>query len=100
MHGFGGIGKSELAKKYADVYRNDYDAVIFTTYQDDLEELFTEIDIQNCDCDDDKKIKVLKKVFGQQRVLLIVDNFDVDIDADEYLDTALRFKADIIFTIM
>ena len=36
LHGFGGIGKSELSKKFAQVHNNDYDAIIFCTYNGSL----------------------------------------------------------------
>lgn len=98
LHGFGGIGKSELAKKYAELHRMDYDAIIFLSYDGSLEDLLEDIQIQNCDTDGSKKIRELKKVFTRQKILLIFDNFDVEIDEDEYLEEILKLRTDVIFT--
>lgn len=98
LHGFGGIGKSELAKKYAQIHKTDYDAIIFLRYENSLSKLIENIEIQNCDLEDEQKNKLLRKLLNSQKVLLIVDNFDVDIDGDEYLEKFLSLRADIIFT--
>ena len=99
LHGFGGIGKSELAKKYAQLHEKEYDSVLFLSYENSLEELLDDIQIQNCETEaKNDNIKILKKIFADQRVLLIVDNFDVEIDSDDYLDTFLRLKVDKLFT--
>ncbi len=99
LHGFGGIGKSELAKKYAEENKNFYDAILFLNYENSLKELINDIDVQNCEAEDEKsKINVLKKAFSKQKLLLIIDNFDVLPDEDGYLERFLRFNADIIFT--
>lgn len=97
IHGFGGIGKSELVKRYAQTHKKDYDAILFLSYENSLEELIEDINIVNCS-DDKQHNKTLKKVLKQQKVLLIIDNFDVEIDEDDYLDNLLRFNANIIFT--
>ena len=99
LHGFGGIGKSELAKKYAELHEKEYDSILFLSYEDSLEDMLDGIQIQNCDAESkNDNIKTLKKIFADQRVLLIVDNFDVEIDSDDYLDTFLRLKVDKLFT--
>ena len=98
LSGFAGTGKSTLAKKYAFDNESSYDAILFLRYEDDLEELLESIQIQNCDECGESKIKLVRKIFNNNKVLLIVDNFDVDVDAEEYLDSLLRMKADIIFT--
>lgn len=99
LHGFGGIGKSELAKKYAQIHKTDYDAILFLSYEDSLEELVNDIDIQNYNENSvDNHNKVLKRVLSKQKVLLIIDNFDIEIDEDAYLDRFLRLNADIIIT--
>ena len=97
LHGFGGIGKSELAKKYAETYANSYDAILFLRYKDSLEELICEIDIQNVNEDNKTRMKVLKRLLTP-RILLIIDNFDVEIGQDQYLSELLRFNSKILFT--
>ena len=99
LHGEGGIGKSTLAVAYARNYEKNYDAILFCRYKTSLEDLLTDLadGIQNCDGDIAEKLRLLKRLLDKN-VLLIVDNFDVEIDQDEYLDEFLRYKADIIFT--
>lgn len=99
LHGEGGIGKSTLAIAYACNYRNDYDAILFCRYKTSLEDLLIDLaeGIQNCDCDTTEKLRLLKRLLDQD-ILLIVDNFDVEIDQDDYLDEFLRYKAHILFT--
>lgn len=99
LHGEGGIGKSTLAVAYAHTYSNDYDAVLFCRYKTSLEDLCIDIAdrIQNCDGDTAEKLRILRRVLDKN-ILLIVDNFDVEIDQDEYLDEFLRYKAQILFT--
>lgn len=98
LHGFGGIGKSESAKQYAAIHESEYDAILFLRYENSLSKLIENIEIQNCDLEAEQKNKILRKMFNSQKVLLIVDNFDVDIDGDEYLERFLSLRADIIFT--
>lgn len=99
LHGEGGIGKSTLATAYAHSHENDYDAILFCRYKTSLEDLLTDLadGIQNCDGDTAEKLRLLKRLLDKD-VLLIVDNFDVEVDQDEYLDEFLRYKAQIIFT--
>lgn len=100
LHGFGGIGKSELAKKYAEIHAKEYDAILFLTYRNNIKETLFNVEIQNCTIEKDKHIddfyKTIKRVLNEQQVLLIVDNFDVEFD--ENLEDILSFGADIIFT--
>lgn len=98
LHGFGGIGKSELVKKYAATHENEYDAILFFRYETSLLKLIESVEIQNCDYVGEQKIKALHKLLNSQKVLLIIDNFDVNIDGDEYLEKFLGLKADMIFT--
>lgn len=94
VHGFGGIGKTELAKKYAEIYSPEYDAVIFRFYSNSLIHLISHISVANSDKETD--IETLKKLCGSSKVLFIIDNFDVDNDKD--LEPLLEVNADFIFT--
>lgn len=98
LHGVGGIGKSEVAKKYAETFANEYDAVLFLRYVDSLERSFDEIEIQNFDDNDiQEHRRVLHRLLNKQ-VLLIIDNFDVEVNADEYLEQALSCGAQVLIT--
>lgn len=93
LEGIGGIGKSELAKQYAVAYKDFYDTVVFAAYQDSLCSLLCNdeiVHIENLrprESDEqprtyfDRKLKALRTL-GNERVLLIIDGFDVDQDAD------------------
>lgn len=97
LHGEGGIGKSSLAVAYGNHYQKDYDAVLFLRYRNSLENLFEDIDIQNYDSVDSSQKKILHRLMDEH-ILLIIDNFDVEVDQDEYLEELLRYKAHILFT--
>lgn len=97
LHGFGGIGKSSLAVAYAHQHIKQYVPILFLRYQDSLKDLLLEIDIQHFDGSDKEKIRLLKRLLDKD-TLLIVDNFDIAVDEDDYLDEFLRLPAKKIFT--
>lgn len=94
MVGMGGIGKSEIAKAYCDIYRDSYDIVLWVPFDTSLlktvnnDFLFAIQGINRSDFpeDDDRqyfqrKLKVLKEI-ADKRVLIVLDNFDVLEDED------------------
>jgi serine/threonine protein kinase len=97
LHGFGGIGKSSLAVAYAHQHQKQYAPILFLRYQDSLKDLLLEIDIQHFDGSDMEKLRLLKRLLDKD-TLLIVDNYDVAVDEDDYLDEFLRLPAKKIFT--
>lgn len=111
LHGMGGIGKSEIAKKYANIHKEDYDKIVFVKYESNLEQLIisdSKINITNLfrnhkdgAIENDKefferKLGLLKQIADKSRVLLIIDNFDTD--SDEHIEEFLQGNYDIIFT--
>lgn len=96
LYGFGGMGKTELSKKYAECFGQEYDACVFHMYQpeDGLKKYMEQITIHNSDAKDHEK--TLQATLQKSKVLLIVDNFDVD--DDEHLMDLLALNADILFT--
>lgn len=96
LYGFGGMGKTELSKKYAECFGQEYDACVFHMYQpeDGLKKYMEQITIHNSDAKDHEK--TLQAMLQKSKVLLIVDNFDVD--DDEHLMDLLSLNADILFT--
>lgn len=111
LHGDGGIGKSTLATLYGNTFRQDYDAVIFLRYHDSIEStLYSEqISIGNYDeyhqedyRQKDESIRenrrVLVRSLLDKNSLLILDNFDVMLDEDDYISELLRLNANIIIT--
>ena len=86
LHGFGGMGKSELALKYAEVYKKDFDTVVFCKYENNIKETLLNIRIANYT--NDSNTMTLRKIaeLCDERTLVILDNFDVETDVDDYLD--------------
>ena len=84
---WGGIGKSEIAKKYAELFRSRYSTIVFARYVSGLQELFcgNEILIENLQRNEQetieawyqRKINVFRRIVNE-RTLLIIDNFDTD----------------------
>lgn len=93
LHGIGGIGKSELAKQYANKYSSEYDTILFAPYITDIVSLIandTSIQINNFSCATneaveeyyERKLQKLKELIANNRdhTLLIVDNLNSDKD--------------------
>lgn len=96
LYGFGGMGKTELAKKYVECFGHEYDACVFQMYQPEygLKKYIENIQIHNAEGKDFEK--QLRGLLKKSRVLLIVDNFDTD--DDDHLEELLSLNADILFT--
>lgn len=106
--GMGGIGKSEIAKKYMMQYGGEYDVMIWTSYSESLchtlssdhmmpvrglsrEEFphFTEREYFY------RKLQILKGC-SDRRVLIVIDNFDREDDPD--LEEVCRGNYSLLFT--
>lgn len=112
LQGIGGIGKSEIAKKYAQVYRQKYDTIVFAKYNNNIKQLivsdnvfhlnnFCRIKNSNGILENDnefyeRKINAIKMIAQKSRILIIIDNFDVL--EDENLEDFLEGSYDIIIT--
>jgi len=96
LSGIGGIGKTQIAKQYAKKFRDDYETIVFATYDGSLKELiladspfclepelarYTLSDgtVEDDDSFFDRKLEKIKKL-SDQRTLIIIDNFDVEQD--------------------
>ena len=95
LTGIGGIGKSELAKRYGNMQQTNYDAVIFSSFKDSINSLLLDIEIQDFDGDDKQKIKQLNRLLDR-RVLLVIDNMDTEKVPD--FDVLEKLKCDILIT--
>ncbi len=92
LHGIGGIGKTQIAKQYAKKHKNDYDTIVYTTYNESLKNTvisensfvldpemnrFTMSDGSQ-ESDDDffkRKLDKIKKI-SDKKTLIVIDNFD------------------------
>lgn len=104
VSGIGGIGKTEIAKKYAAIHRQNYDTIIFCKYSDSIMDLvINEISVNAIEQEEgespksffDRKISVLCKILTPKD-LIIVDNLDCD--DDESLENLLECPCKFIIT--
>lgn len=97
LHGFGGVGKTALATKYAELYANKYDCVKFCRYSNGLKQIIDSLEITNASTNNnDEHRKLLKTVLKDNRILIIIDNFDVE--DDEELEYLLSLNCNVLFT--
>lgn len=85
LSGMGGIGKTELAKKFANMYRDQFHRIVFLRFTDSIMETVCseELAIAGCDIEEqetfshfcDRKLKILKQIVSKDD-LIILDNFD------------------------
>ncbi len=112
LSGMGGIGKTELAKKFANMYRDKFNRIIFLRFMDSIMETVCseELVITNCDIEKQesfsdyyrRKISSLKKNAGKDD-LIILDNFDKKdkdhaIAEDEHLNDLLNCGCKLLVT--
>ena len=77
LHGFGGIGKTELALKYAQKHKEDFDTIVFCKYENNLKDTLANINTANYNHQDDEKFLNDLPNLLNERVLIILDNFDL-----------------------
>lgn len=106
MSGMGGIGKTELAKRYAYLYGEEYRTIVFVPYQGSIVQTVCgeDIHIHNVHREQseegleteeeyfERKLKILKEQTTKD-ALIILDNFDVEEDEDleRFLECPCRF---------
>ena len=106
LSGMGGIGKSELAKNYAKIYKDYYDVVVFVPYVSNLISAFGSDEVfpinnvfkypeEKMDEYCKRKFRKIKELCDE-RTLIIVDNFDLT--EDDMLEEILKFNCKILFT--
>lgn len=106
LSGIGGIGKSELAKHYAKTYENEYDAIIFAPFVNDVQMMITDdnyVPIYNFSQYPDEKpneyfARKMRKLceLCDKRTLIIVDNLDAK--NDDNLNKLLSLGCKILVT--
>lgn len=104
LSGIGGIGKTELAKRYAYEYRDYYETIAFAFFNESIEHtVCQELVINNMSMDENeseysyfKRIVAVLKETATEKDLIIIDNFDVDLD--DRLEELLQCPCKFIFT--
>ncbi|MCL2426496.1 MAG: tetratricopeptide repeat protein [Oscillospiraceae bacterium] len=121
LEGIGGIGKTELAKKYADKYSDQFDVFQIVRYVDDIPEdqelkkisglqstIIDSLKFHNFDTEKyksaykekafekilEEKMKFLKE--NDEKTLIIIDNYNVS--DDKYFEEFTSGKYKVIFT--
>ena len=93
LYGIGGIGKSETAREYAEEYRDSYTTIQLSIYSGDLKSLIAGLKFSSDDNYFEKDINIRyetklsllsKAMINNERTLLIIDNYNVEPDSDEY----------------
>ena len=104
LSGIGGIGKTELAKKFISEHRDEFDTVVFVYFQDNIEHtVCQEILVNNMSMDEGEKepdyferlIDALRKN-TTERDLILLDNFDVE--RDDRLEDLLKCPCKFLIT--
>lgn len=106
LSGMGGIGKTELAKRYAYLYGEEYRTIVFVPYQGSIVQTVCgeDIHIHNVHREQseegleteeeyfERKLKILKEQTTKDD-LIILDNFDVEEDEnlERFLECPCRF---------
>lgn len=102
LHGIPGIGKSELAKAYAKQHGKEYTNVIYVNYPGDLKQAVIDLDFADDmpDETDDNRFKRHNRFLRSLRedTLLIIDNFNVTVSQDPFLDVMLKYRCRVLFT--
>lgn len=86
IKGIGGLGKSEIAKLFAENYKNEYHTVQFCKFSDNLKSVVATMPINGIDEQNygnaEELIKEKNKVLhlSDDKTLIIVDNFNVTYD--------------------
>lgn len=102
LYGIGGIGKSETAREYAEEYRDSYTTIQLSIYSGDLKSLIAGLKIARSKISDDcnqtdnsfekdinirygTRLAILSQTtMNNESTLLIIDNYNVEPDSDEY----------------
>ena len=112
LEGLGGIGKTELAKRYTSDYRYKYDIVQFITFNESLlATINTSLKFKNFDYasyhKDYPEAQVEQAIFDakmsclqvhDQRTLIVIDNYNVDQDDNFYRLVDKNNEYKVIFT--
>ena len=102
LQGVAGIGKSELAKKYAEVHKKDYTNILFFTYTGDLKQMIADFDFADDMETDNTEIRFKKHNRFlrslKEDTLIIIDNFNTTAAKEPIFDVIMKYRCRILFT--
>ena len=99
VYGIGGIGKSEFVKTYISNHKKEYKNILYLTYESNLRTGISfkdDVPQETIAARLERHSEYLKLLKNDS--LIIIDNFDILPDEDEYLDELLSYNCNIIFT--
>lgn len=102
LYGIAGIGKSELVKAYAKIYRKEYTNILYLMYSGDLRQDIIDLDFVD-DLPEDTEEERFRKHNRflrtlKEDTLLIIDNFNTTATKDSFLSVVLKYRCHVIFT--
>ena len=102
LRGIPGIGKSELAKAYAERYRKKYSNCLYIPYTGSLKWSITNLNFSHVlmSGSDDERFQNNERLLQSlgPDSLLIVDNYNIRADEDEYFSKLMQYRCQILFT--
>lgn len=102
LHGVAGMGKSELAKMYAQRYKKEYTNILYFRYMGNLKQMIADCDFaddmpnENEDMRFEKHNRFLKSL--KEDTLIIIDNFDIVPTPESLFDIVMNYRCKILFT--
>ena len=102
LRGVPGIGKSELAKAYVRKYGKKYSNCLYIPYTGSLKRSVTNLNFSGMvgGGSDDERFQNNERLLQSlgPDSLLIVDNYNVCADEDDYLPKLMQYRCQILFT--
>lgn len=102
LHGIAGIGKSELAKAYAEQYRKEYTNILYFTYGGNLMQDITDMDFSDDlpEESQDERFRRHNRFLRslKEDTLIIIDNFNITAVQDSFLPVLLKYRCRLLFT--
>lgn len=100
LHGIPGIGKSEVAKAYAQQHRREYTNILYILCVGDLRQAIIDVDFVDDlpSENDDQRFRKHNRFLRSLREdsLIIIDNFNAA--EDELLDVICNYRCRVLFT--
>lgn len=100
LHGIPGIGKSEVAKAYAQQHRREYTNILYIPCVGDLRQAIIDVDFVDDlpSENDDQRFRKHNRFLRSLREdsLIIIDNFNAA--EDELLDVICNYRCRVLFT--
>lgn len=101
--GFPGMGKSELVRKYIQVYKAEYANIGYYIYNGSLHSIIATMNSDSdilSDTDEHEHYKENLRILRSldEKTLIVIDNFNAGIEDDECINDLLHLKCRIIFT--